>query len=217
MLEFVVVYLLAKKNGEIVRDKGQSPTANQWGTAGLWFGGELCGAFIGRLILGPLDGFFAYYPFALAGAIVGAVMAYAWAKSVPENRMLLWRPEYRTPPSGMPAWAYPNASVPPSLMIPGNVALMYESGSGDWALVRSGNGWRGFVGARALVPITYALVRNQDPVHVGPIESQFNGQSNFTCPFCGYARLGDRDAVALHMQQDHPSTDSTNQAPLAWT
>jgi hypothetical protein len=59
-------------------------------------------------------------------------------------------PTHRVPPGGLPAWATPNASLPPVAMLPRYLELLVEQRLGDWALVRAENGWRGWVDARML-------------------------------------------------------------------
>jgi hypothetical protein len=151
MLEFVIVYFLAKRIGGIVEAKGHSGTGYKWLTAGLWFGGEILGFVIGFSATGPHGDVLAAYPFALAGAVLGAVIAWQLAKQVQVNPSRLWSPNAMTPPSGMQGWAQPDPAQPPALAIPGNVELRVENRVGDWAQVSASNGWRGFVDARMLV------------------------------------------------------------------
>ncbi len=152
MLEFVIVYLLAKKIGGIVEDKGRKGTSYKWLTAGLWFGGEILGFMIGFSVIGANESLLAAYPFGLVGAIGGVAIAWMLASQVPVNPIRLWNPTHLTPPEGAPAWAQPNPAMPPMVMIPGNVELVLETRAGDWAQVRAANGFAGFVDARTLVP-----------------------------------------------------------------
>ncbi len=152
MFEIVIVYLLAKRIGGIVEHKGQSGRPYRWMTVGLWFGGEFAGFIIGYAILGRGTPLLAVYPFGLGGAIAGAAIVWALAKQVRMRLVPFWNPTHLTPPAGLPSWAQPNPTLPPMLMIPGNVPLMVESHVGDWALIRAMNGWGGFVDARALLP-----------------------------------------------------------------
>ncbi len=151
MLEFVLVYLLARHNGGIVESKGQSGTTYKWLTAGLWFGWEIFGAIVGEMIVGRNANPLEVYPFAVLGAVIGAVIAWVLAKQVPVNPIRLWHPTHLTPPMGLAAWAQPDAAYPPALVIPGNVELVVERRAGGWAQVRAFNGWRGFVDDRALI------------------------------------------------------------------
>lgn len=151
MIEILFVYLLGKHNAAIVEAKGRSGTGYRWLTAGLWFGGEILGFFIGFSAIGPRGDILEAYPFGIGGAIVGALIAWQLAKQVAVDPSRLWNPNAMTPPTGMPAWAQPDAAWPPAMSVPGNVDLMVENRVGDWALVRAANGWRGFVDARALV------------------------------------------------------------------
>jgi hypothetical protein len=89
---------------------------------------------------------------ALAGAVGGAAIAWFAASQVPVNPIRLWSPTHVTPPAGAPAWAQPDPALPPMLMIPGNVEVVLEQRAGDWAQIRTANGFAGFVDARILVP-----------------------------------------------------------------
>jgi hypothetical protein len=163
MLEFLVVYLLAKHNGDMVEEKGQSGTAYRWYTAGLWFGGEILGAMIGAAAAGPRPELLDIYPYALLGAAGGAAIAWYLAKQVPVHLARLWTPNALTPPTGMPAWAQPNPALPPVATVPGNTELLVESRAGDWALVRDINGWRGYVDARMLLDRPVSTVWQSQP------------------------------------------------------
>ena len=163
MLEFVLVYFLARHNGAMVEAKGQSGTMYKWLTAGLWFGGEILGFIIGFGLAGPRAEVLDAYPYALVGAVVGAVIAWALARQVPVNPIRVWNPTHLTPPTGLPAWAQPNAALPPALVIPGNVELVVETVLGDWAQVRGFNGWRGFVDGRTLIAKPSATVWATQP------------------------------------------------------
>jgi hypothetical protein len=145
MLEIAIVYLLARHNGRTAEAKGRSGGMYRWGTAGLWFGGEILGAIAGVLLL-PAGQTLPIYLLALSGAILGGVVSYAWALNAPAGAMFM------TPPMGLPAWTDPNPSLPPYVVVPPSVPLSLQKRSGDWALVRGGNGWSGWVDARALIP-----------------------------------------------------------------
>jgi hypothetical protein len=90
MLELIVIYVLCKKIGEILRGKGRNPLGYQVLTVLLWFGGEIAGAFVGILVEairqgGAVEGglnLFVYL-FALGGAAVGAAISLAIALLMP--------------------------------------------------------------------------------------------------------------------------------------
>jgi hypothetical protein len=151
MIELLVVFALARHNGNVVEAKGQSGTMYRWLTAGLWFGCEFGGALIGAVMAGRGAQLMDIYPFALLGAALGGAISWVIARQVAPNPIRMWNPEFLTPPAGLPAWTQPDPAVPPALVIPGNVELVVESRMGDWALIRGFNGWRGYVDARALV------------------------------------------------------------------
>lgn len=166
MLEFVVVYFLARKNGQIVEEKGISGTKYRWGTAGLWFGCEILGVILGLVILGDAEDVSAAYFFGLVGAVVGAVLAYYWAKSAAPNLLAGWFPTHRTPAAGLQAWAAPDPSQQPILMIPPNVDLVLLGTAGEWAQVRAFNGFVAWVDAKLLVG-RYGTPAFQSPIAQG--------------------------------------------------
>jgi hypothetical protein len=151
VLEFVIVYLLARHNGRTVEAKGRSGTAYRWGTAGLWFGGEILGAIAGAILTGPRTEFAAVYVVAIGGAVIGAVLAYGWAQGAAPGPSG-WAV---TPPMGLPAWGAPIVG-PLHVMVPPNLAVRVELRQGDWALIRAQNGWSGWVEARYLLPMAAA-------------------------------------------------------------
>lgn len=150
MIEILVVILLARKNGQIVEAKGISPTKYQWGTAGLWFGLEILGFFVGAMALGPEADVLAMYPFGIVGAITGAVIAYNWAQRAPAAPYMTWSPTHVAPASGLPGWATPDGSQTPTAMIPPGAELVLMERQADWARVRGVNGWTGWVDGRQL-------------------------------------------------------------------
>ncbi len=151
MIEFVVVFLLARKNGQMAEEKGVSGTRYRWGTAGLWFGCEILGAIFGALILANAEDTSAIYLFALVGAVVGGCISYYWARSVVPNPAASWFPTHRSPAGGLQAWAAPDPSQQPVIVIPPNVDLVLVSTAGEWAQVRAYNGFVGWVDAKLLL------------------------------------------------------------------
>ena len=152
MLEIVVVYLLARHNGQLVEGKGYSGTRYRWQTVGLWFGGEICGALLGRAIAdGSTDDFWTVYLIALAGAVVGGLAAWQLAKRVQVNPAMAWRATHRTPPEGLQIWPIPDPAAA-AIVLPGGVDLALLQQRGDWAMVSARNGFVGYVDARLLVP-----------------------------------------------------------------
>lgn len=82
MLEIVAILILTNHVGKIVEAKGLKSGGYKWGAAGLWFGGEIAGAFIGGIIIAiaGADSNCIAYLAALLGAAVGAWVAIAIAK-----------------------------------------------------------------------------------------------------------------------------------------
>jgi hypothetical protein len=162
MLEGIVVFLLARHNGQVVAAKGVKPTMYQWGTVGLWFGLEIAGFFVGLLFLGRGTSFFALYVCAITGAIAGALLSTYWAGQVPAAPYSpfiadpSWRPTHVAPASGLPGWPIPDASQVPSTMIPPGAPLAVSGRHGDWARVTGPQGWSGWVDARQLEPAPIA-------------------------------------------------------------
>lgn len=87
MLEIIILYMLAKRIGSIVAEKGHPKGRYQVMLVALWFGGEILGVFFGGFIgafvmeSGETIRLFAYV-FALACAIIGAVIAFQIAKQL---------------------------------------------------------------------------------------------------------------------------------------
>lgn len=65
-----------------------------------------------------------------------------------------WQPTHASPAGGLPAWDSPDPSRKPVVSLGEGVDLAVDHRTGDWALVRGSNGWRGWVDARQLVPRT---------------------------------------------------------------
>jgi hypothetical protein len=153
VLEFVLVYFLAKRNGDSVEAKGRRGTKYRWLTAGLWFAGEIGGAIVGAMLTTG----FGIYAIALGGAVLGAAVAWFIADSVQLDQSKVWLPNAVTPPAGIAVWAQPDGSRPSVGTMPGGMELMVEARLGDWAQVRTVNGWRGFVDARTLASRTETM------------------------------------------------------------
>ena len=86
MIEILVIWLLARKIGEIVKQKGHRSGGYIFLTIVLWIGGELVGAIIGTILAFELGlSECLVYPFALAGAACGAGLAYLIANNVSEK------------------------------------------------------------------------------------------------------------------------------------
>lgn len=151
MVEFVIVFLLARYNGNVVRAKGYSAGAYQWGTAGLWFGGEILAGIIGALVLPrhQSNSFAMVYVFALGGAILGGAIAWLIAKTA-EPRRLPFPATHRAPAQGMPAWPQPDPRFAPA-MIPGGTEFVVLQQYGDWTMVQAANGFVAWVDGRSLV------------------------------------------------------------------
>jgi hypothetical protein len=155
MIELLVVFLLARKNGRTAGAKGLSPTKYQWGTAGLWFGLEIFGFVFGGILLGPRADVLELYPFGIVSAVSGAIIAYYWAKQAPVSpyaQYVSWGPTHVAPAAGMPGWATPDQTQTPTAMIPPGAELALVERQADWARVRAFNGWTGWVDGRELQP-----------------------------------------------------------------
>lgn len=63
-----------------------------------------------------------------------------------------WLATHTVPPTGIRAWAEPNATLPPIADLAGGIELRLLERLGDWAGVEASNGWTGWVDARLLVP-----------------------------------------------------------------
>jgi hypothetical protein len=91
MIEILILFKMAGNIGRIVAAKGHPKFFYQFLLVALWFGGELAGGIFGY-VLGmaladgeePSLGF--PYLFALGTAVVGAVVAFAIAKRLPDRK-----------------------------------------------------------------------------------------------------------------------------------
>jgi hypothetical protein len=87
MLEIIIVYMLAKNLGNKVEAKGRKRIGYQLMLIGLWLGGEFTGAIFGSIlqqVMGAGSGFpLMAYLCALAGAAIGAVVAFAIVNGLP--------------------------------------------------------------------------------------------------------------------------------------
>lgn len=83
MLEILALLALTKKIGAIAETKGRKAGGYKFLTVILWFGGELVGALIGSAI-GNGDTC-ATYAVAIAGAAIGAGIAYLITNGLPEQ------------------------------------------------------------------------------------------------------------------------------------
>src|SRR5947209_6026754 len=85
MLKILILIGLARRLGAKVAEKGHKKLPYQLLLWFLWFGGEIVGAFLGAVVEVGLTGrepTILTYLFALGGAIVGAVVAFAIANSL---------------------------------------------------------------------------------------------------------------------------------------
>ncbi|HJR07966.1 MAG TPA: hypothetical protein VJ842_11960 [Pyrinomonadaceae bacterium] len=94
MLEIIALVMLTRRIGEIVKAKNRKSGWYKFMTVMLWFGCEILGGVIGAIIVGLTGSPDAViYLIALAGAGVGAGLAYVIAKALPPLA-----PEMGTPP-----------------------------------------------------------------------------------------------------------------------
>jgi hypothetical protein len=90
MLEIILIIVFCKRIGEIVGRKGHRKFPFQLMLVALWFGGEILGGILGAVIALALpDGrgrtepsLLFIYPFAIGGAIVGVLIAFAVANRI---------------------------------------------------------------------------------------------------------------------------------------
>lgn len=82
MLEIIFLIALTSRIGKIVEAKGLASGGYKWGAVGLWFGGEIAGAFIGGIVVAMTrsDVNCIAYIIALIGAGIGAWVALTIAK-----------------------------------------------------------------------------------------------------------------------------------------
>jgi|CXWL01.1.fsa_nt_gi hypothetical protein len=84
MLEIIILLALTKNIGNAVESKGYKSAQYKWLTAGLWFGGEIVGGFIGVLLTGGDESAQCLlYIIALVGAAIGAWIANSIANNLP--------------------------------------------------------------------------------------------------------------------------------------
>jgi len=87
MLEIMILIAMSRSIGDIVQAKGRARIGYQLLLWLFWFGGELCGAIAGGVLSaaggGDEPNLILVYGCGLAGAVVGAVLAFAIAKGVP--------------------------------------------------------------------------------------------------------------------------------------
>jgi hypothetical protein len=72
------------------------------------------------------------------------------ATPVTGTPVVSWNPTHVAPPAGLPGWLAPDASQAPTTMIPGYAELVLKEMRGEWARVRTIDGWSGWVDARPL-------------------------------------------------------------------
>ena len=65
-------------------------------------------------------------------------------------------PGYAAPAGGLTAWAQPDAAILPAAHIEARVEVQLIERVGDWAHIECNNGWRAWVDARLLAPLTVA-------------------------------------------------------------
>jgi hypothetical protein len=159
MIEFVVVWMLARGNGRIARTKNLSAELYWVITAALWFGLEIAGFLVGRLLMGPRAPLLGLYLFGLVGAIIGAILSRVIANQAdpgtfaPSAERSTWRPTHTAPLGGLPGWPVPDSTQPSTAIVPGGAEVVLSEARGDWARIRCENGWAGWVDARALILI----------------------------------------------------------------
>lgn len=85
VLEFIVLWWLWRKTGELAADRELAPRKYQIAAVALWFAGEIAGLFLGFAVSWG----WSVYIYALLGAVVGAVIAYYiagnWPKTAPRQ------------------------------------------------------------------------------------------------------------------------------------
>lgn len=83
MLEIVLLVVLTRRVGEIVKAKGRRPGRYKLMTVLLWIGGEVAGSVFGGIVAALTDtGALFAYLFALAGAAAGAGLSFLIARNV---------------------------------------------------------------------------------------------------------------------------------------
>lgn len=91
MLEIIVVIMLCKSIGNILRNKGRNPLLFQFLLVAMWIGGEVVGAVVGMIVYAaqhgaPPDGIaLVPYLFAIGGAACGAGFVFLVAHLLPSD------------------------------------------------------------------------------------------------------------------------------------
>ena len=89
MLEIILVFMLCKSIGNVLRNKGRNPVLFQVLLVLMWIGGEIAGFIVGAIVYamqhgGPPDGFeLSSYVFAIVGAACGAGFTFLVAHLIP--------------------------------------------------------------------------------------------------------------------------------------
>jgi hypothetical protein len=86
MLEIIILFLMCRNIGTIVRKNGRNAIGFQLALIGLWIAGEILGGFVGAMVTMMVDGRYEgvgvlTYLFALLGAGIGAFIAFRIARS----------------------------------------------------------------------------------------------------------------------------------------
>ena len=86
MLEIIILFVMCKNMGQIVRRKGRRPLGFQLLLIGMWFGGEIVGGLLGTIATAMIDGQYEgvgplAYLAALVCAGLGAWLAFRIARS----------------------------------------------------------------------------------------------------------------------------------------
>jgi SH3 domain-containing protein len=161
MLEFIVVALLAQRNGRLAEARGHSNRQLWLITIAFWFGAELLGAFIGVAIFGSHSEILGpVYLVALVFAVFGGVASYLYANSLSVEPWaglpVGFVPTHAIPPGGLPVFVYPDASHQPVGTVTAGDRVMAVASAGDWIQIRTIEGWVGWVDGRQLMPVSPA-------------------------------------------------------------
>jgi hypothetical protein len=129
---------------------GYQPTSQSW-AQGQWG----CGAFLIALLLClVLIGFLVFIYLLVVHPSGTLTVTYVYQgparAPTPAPNSGPWFGTHRVPSGGMPAWNAPGESSPPATRLPEYLEVVVETNAGDWAQVRTANGWRGWVDGRAL-------------------------------------------------------------------
>ncbi len=157
MLEFVVVFFLAQRNGRVAEARGHAKRQQWLITIGFWFGAEIAGALVGVALFGDQAGVLGpVYVLALGCAVLGGVGSWLYTNSLPiqpwAGLPIGWLPTHLVPAGGLPVFDYPNPSRQPVGTAPESTRVMITAAAGDWAQIRTIEGWMGWVDGRRLVP-----------------------------------------------------------------